>query len=263
METCRALRQLHRRSMNLHLVPPMVSGEDSFHDVPGTGEEISDPKHIRQQRKPAHSSTARNPTLARITIQNSSKPSQIALVKPATRRKKSFSASELSTVSSKTSPKATSPARPSRPPPLFSGSRAAPSTQRSQPPSGKSTARSKHHHPSNTTTRLSQTRLPTVNLRPSPDAGPTAQSPPASAVLAPETLRRRAPVPTYYSVASDGTKIGEIPLEKWAEKFDFEAMAAMNREAEVNGWPLVPLASEQNKKKPRTGLLRVFRRKDR
>nr|POE92439.1 hypothetical protein CFP56_69686 [Quercus suber] len=257
METCRALRELHRRSMYMHLPPAIESRAALYHDMPATPEEKPISKHRRREPKPAHSPTiASGPTLARITIQNSSKPSQIALVKPAARRKKSSSTSSLSKTSSKT----TLVACPSPPPPPEP--RKAPATQHSRVAPEKPTVRRKQSQPISTFPDPPQTRVPARHPQRSPDPPRVAPNLPAASTTMQESFRRRAHVPTYYSIASNGTKIGEIPLEKWAEKFDFEAMAAMNREAELNGWPLVP-AGPDEKKKSRGGFFYVFRRKER
>jgi len=79
-----------------------------------------------------------------------------------------------------------------------------------------------------------------------------------------EPRNRRKDTPTYYSIASDSTKLGEIPLHKWAVPFDFDAMSLMNKEAELNGWPVCPLDGEEEdgRKKRRFGLLRIFRKKE-
>ncbi|KAJ9620941.1 hypothetical protein H2203_007527 [Taxawa tesnikishii (nom. ined.)] len=70
--------------------------------------------------------------------------------------------------------------------------------------------------------------------------------------------RRALPTPTFYSVASTGTKLGEIPMHKWAVPFDFEEMERLNLEAEINGWPL-PV--DPQGKKPRFGFLKMFKKK--
>ena len=62
-------------------------------------------------------------------------------------------------------------------------------------------------------------------------------------------------------MASDTTKIGEIPLHKWAVPYDFEQMSILNREAERNGWPLNQLDESQVNRKKKFGLFRLFGRK--
>ena len=66
-----------------------------------------------------------------------------------------------------------------------------------------------------------------------------------------------------YSFASDSTKLGEIPLHKWNEPFDFDAMERLNKEAALHGWlptPPVPEPAGRRKgfwnlfKKGNTGL---------
>ncbi|KAL9065390.1 MAG: hypothetical protein Q9157_007486 [Trypethelium eluteriae] len=43
-----------------------------------------------------------------------------------------------------------------------------------------------------------------------------------------------------YSIATDSTKLGEIPMHKWSEPYDFEAMDRMNKEAALWGWVPAP-----------------------
>lgn len=56
--------------------------------------------------------------------------------------------------------------------------------------------------------------------------------------------------------------MGEIPMHKWHDPWNFEAMAARNREAEEQGWPFREsdeVGAEVKKK--RGGLFRMLRRK--
>jgi hypothetical protein len=55
----------------------------------------------------------------------------------------------------------------------------------------------------------------------------------------PPRRRREQPTPSVYTFASDSTKVGEIPMARWAEPFDFEAMARLNAEAALRP-PLNP-----------------------
>lgn len=73
-------------------------------------------------------------------------------------------------------------------------------------------------------------------------------------------LRSRKPTPTYYSAETTSTKIGEIPMCKWAEPYDFEAMSMLNAQAAASGWPIADLDSVQAKRK-KGGLFRLFRKK--
>lgn len=86
-------------------------------------------------------------------------------------------------------------------------------------------------------------------------AAPDFQAPPTA------TRRRRKPsiTPTMYSIATDSTKLGEIPVHKWAVPYDFERMARLNEEAERYGWPY-PELDEVEEKKGRFAFLRIFRK---
>jgi hypothetical protein len=66
---------------------------------------------------------------------------------------------------------------------------------------------------------------------------------------------------SVYSFASTSTKLGEIPLHKWAEPFDFDAMSVANREAARHGWPAYDIDGSALQR--RQGFLgRLFRRKE-
>lgn len=89
---------------------------------------------------------------------------------------------------------------------------------------------------------------------------PAAQSTPAL------PTRRRKQTPTYYSMASDSTRLGEIPLHKWNRQPDFDVMSLMNREAVEKGWPAGELGAgsevdgDEGRKRG-WGLRRLFGRK--
>ncbi|KAI6833661.1 Glycosylphosphatidylinositol:protein transamidase, GAA1 component [Hortaea werneckii] len=119
----------------------------------------------------------------------------------------------------------------------------------------------------------SQTHLPpptprprtsTKNLKPL-SSSQTHLPPPSSSSPRPRNDRIRAlrdPVPTYYSQLSDQTKLGEIPLERWPEAFDFEGMETANREALARGWPLNRWEGQTEMEgKRRRGFWGLFRRK--
>ncbi|RMZ27391.1 hypothetical protein D0859_08546 [Hortaea werneckii] len=124
----------------------------------------------------------------------------------------------------------------------------------------------------------SQTHLPpptprprtsTKNLKP-PSSSQSHLPPPSSSSSSsssprPRNDRIRAlrdPVPTYYSQLSDQTKLGEIPLERWPEAFDFEGMETANREALARGWPLNRWEGQTEMEgKRRRGFWGLFRRK--
>lgn len=76
-----------------------------------------------------------------------------------------------------------------------------------------------------------------------------------------EPRGRTQPAETYFSIASASTKLGEIPLHKWAQPFDFDAMSLMNKEAEKNGWPVNQLGDGSERTKKGFGIFRLFRKK--
>jgi hypothetical protein len=73
--------------------------------------------------------------------------------------------------------------------------------------------------------------------------------------------RRRAeqPTPSVYTFASDSTKVGEIPMARWAEPFDFEAMARLNAEAALRA-PANPAVAVGGRVVKRRGLFGLFRK---
>lgn len=83
---------------------------------------------------------------------------------------------------------------------------------------------------------------------------------PNTAPLPAFNRRTRKETPTYHSMQTNSTRLGEIPLHKWAEQYDFDAMSRLNREAEKNGWPWSDLDNTQEKKKRGLGIFRLFRR---
>lgn len=79
----------------------------------------------------------------------------------------------------------------------------------------------------------------------------------------PPPPRRRKETPTFYSAASGSTKLGEIPMHKWAEAYDFDAMSLKNREAMAAGWPrLLEEEDAAVEKKKRGRIFRLFRRRE-
>jgi hypothetical protein len=73
--------------------------------------------------------------------------------------------------------------------------------------------------------------------------------------------RQDKATPSYYSFASDSTKLGEVPMRKWNVPFDFAEMDRLNREAEANGWQQQQaLQQQQQNEKGRSRLRRWFGR---
>lgn len=106
---------------------------------------------------------------------------------------------------------------------------------------------------------------------PSPQASPTLQPPrqqqarqssqqPSAASPYPHAepvYRRRQDktTPSMYTFASDSTKLGEIPMRKWNQPYDYDAMAKKNCEV-----PLRPWTSEEPTQKPKKGFFGMFRK---
>ena len=66
-----------------------------------------------------------------------------------------------------------------------------------------------------------------------------------------------------YTFASDSTKLGEIPMDKWNVPFDFAAMERANREAALKPVPGVPvgLQGDTEGKGRRRGFWALFKKK--
>lgn len=248
IDTCRALRHLFKRMTQPRPLPMLAERE--HHDA-------SHRRHADSPKRKHKASTShtkvKGPMLARVVVENSSRPSQIAMVKPSERRKKSSStsSSELSKASS----------TPSTPPPEYAPEPSPrPVAVRSNTAPAAPKPRKKHSAANLPAQPLLQNdqrqaarstpRLPTMAELEVPactatlPAGPpnllmpahvnaAAQSTPAL----PDRTRMRKPTPTYYSIASDSTRLGEIPLHKWNAPYDFDQMSVLNREAERKGWP--------------------------
>ncbi|KXS93798.1 hypothetical protein AC579_5050 [Pseudocercospora musae] len=274
-DTCNALRQLYRRMVHQSTSIPRAirstDGDRKQLDAQSRSVALTD----RRSRKPAASpkrTRVRGPMLARVVIADSSEPSEVAMVRPGERKKKR-SSSGISSMAQSCSSLAL-PAPLPTPPPQYTA--VAPSI------------RPQHHRPS---TRLekhlpqqktSSTDVGTMPGRSRPDALRATRSTPRlehivqeysdqlPAIPATVPLPSVKPIeprrrlhkttPTMYSIASDSTKLGEIPLHKWSEPVDFDAMSLVNKEAMMNGWPVLDGDLTEQRKK-RGGLLRLFRRK--
>lgn len=238
----------------------------------------------RKKNKPSQSRLKiRGPTLAQIVIQDSSKPPQIAMVRPGERKKK------VRSPTGSTSSKARQDSGPSSPPPAYAvpqqnirpGMDSAKTASDLRKPGCKQSTpnvasgrrappdHEKALRASKSTPRLQVTTpfVPFESLPPMPpipDTAPLASAvaPPLSAAASTPVLvpRRRKPTPTYYSIATDSTKLGEIPLHKWTQPYDFDRMELLNREAYRNGWPNEP-GNDLEGRKRRVGFWGLFRRR--
>ncbi len=269
VDTCRTLRHLFqrlsqpRRPQAITDNPPRSSDDRTR----ARQRRSEDPKQDRtRQVKPTK---VRGPMIAQVVIENSKEPSQIAMVRPGERRKKSSSgSSSLSKTSSESSSALSTPLL--TPPPEYAAFAAAPAlpqwTQKAPAPP-------KPRRKQSAANMEDLRKTPAVDVRRAARSTPRLEStlPPAfepmppmpnmAALSSADLLsRRRKPTPTYYSVASDQTKIGEIPLHKWAEPYDFDQMSVLNREAYNKGWPVNQLTSGNDQKK-KFGFGRLFGRK--
>ncbi|KAK4556359.1 hypothetical protein LTR86_006503 [Recurvomyces mirabilis] len=268
-ETCHALRLLFERLAHprLPLAHPRLALPANAE--PLTGRNVDAEKTRKRRRAPSAHTKVNGPMLARVVIANSSKPSQIAMVKPGERRSKAnkqksktSSAAALSVASlPSTSPppylamdeKPPMPARPTHQRAHTAPEEVMRTHQEGRAFQSATTRRSEPYQPPASDPATDHNHQ-CSDVRRRPVASHSAVGLPAA------VPRRRKQTPTYYSIASDRTKLGEIPMEKWPEAFDFEAMSLMNRQAEVNGWPVNQVGSEVRKK--RFGLMRLFRRKE-
>jgi hypothetical protein len=238
-QTIGVLRQLYQRLLSkqvVHALPSASSSKESTKAKTKKSSHHASPKHTK----------IRHPTLARVLIENSSVPSQIALVRPSENNRKHRSRSHSRTSSEPTQPHfrfspaasvpnlSTSPPPP--PPPYF--------PSEPLPLQEKHTAKQPRHHRSGVSLNKPRAQLkhkPSTPL-PSPlrnDHIPPASHPPHSTL--PTNLHdKRLRPETFYSIASartGSTKLGEIPMHKWAESWDYEAAEEANQKALASGWP--------------------------
>ncbi|KAK3618274.1 hypothetical protein LTR56_024763 [Elasticomyces elasticus] len=242
LDTCCALRQLFLRMTQLRTAQVAKSS------LALQPRELSDPNDESKRRRKHR--RIQGPVLARVVIADSSKPSQIAMVKPGERKRKPAS-SEASHNNSK-----------------------APSAEQTTASVGRLTGRccdnslvitnpyQQPHHvlkasPQEITKSADVAKASKVQLH---SSSPDGCAPPVAYRIKPplETSdhRRRKATPTYYSIASDGTKLGEIPLHKWQVPFDFDEMSITNKQAELDSYPGCRPGHVDGKKR-RFGFLRL------
>lgn len=269
MDTCRTLRHLFKRMTQ---VRPRLSITERPH-VERNGRADGNDSNLSSNRRRRNVSQeptrVRAPMIARVVIADSTKPSQIAMVKPGERRKKSTSSSSgsssLSKAPSDSSTAATTPL-PTPPPTYTPLDLPRPVPHRSQttpdvpkPRRKQSTGNvAAQHHSRDENVRRAARSTPQLEytlpqeleaIPPMPNTAPLprARSP---------STRRREPASMYYSIVSDSTKMGEIPMHKWSTPYDFDKMSTLNRQAYENGWPQNQLGGGKQKK--RFGFSRLF-----
>lgn len=219
-------------------IPPPVSRARSDKMKPMK----SLPKHTKKRR----------PVLARVMIENSSVPSQIAMVRPSETRKQSStthsrSSSALPKSHSESAPAASTLELSTLPPPYFPSDplpkqpallpSKPPRHEHSSNPLLKSRTASKHDLPIPLpfagSSPLGDLMYSKANLTSMPSRSNIRES----ADPKPQRLRPD----TFYSIGSartGSTKLGEIPIQKWAEPWDYEAAERANEEALADGWPI-------------------------
>lgn len=251
MQTIGVLRQLYQRLTSRRIPTTFSRAPDS------------ETKTKRPSIRPSTKHTRkRRPTLARVMIENSSVPSQIAMVRPSENRKQrstthSRSSSEAPKSHSQSTPAPSTLELPMLPPPYFPSDpppvQAAPIA--SKPP--------RHQHSS---ASLSKSRPMPPRVIPKHETfttllykdTPSPANPAASTLKLkssasrPDLQKARLRPNTLYSVDSartGSTKLGEIPMHKWAEPWDYEAAEKANVEELAGGWPVVSSKEIQAPKK--------------
>ncbi|QIX00147.1 hypothetical protein AMS68_005664 [Peltaster fructicola] len=192
----------------------------------------------------------RGPTIARVTVEDSSKRSQLAVVKPKKKSPSSSTSNLTKTASRSSSTTAVSSSVFRRPP---------------QQRANSSSALPKEARTTRPTQRAQMSKSsPDLPLPVQPKHDQPQPLPPVPAVpRLPLNNTRRRDTPTMYSIATDSTKLGEIPLHRWAVPYDFDTMSTLNREAMQSGWPLTDLDGKAVfKPKRRFGFFRLFKRKE-
>lgn len=236
-ETCRALRQLYRRlTQNTSRVAHGIRN-------PGHADDTRRSSSLTRRRR-------RGPVLARVVIADSSKPSRVAIIRPGEREKHKRSNAPSPTTPPTARSSESVPTRRSTPPLTFRQNGSSAMVARSERRSYDLTA-----HPSNAplAKRSAQKSGSLASLLLTPKAEDVA----AEGIV--QSRRFNKPTPTYCSEASHMTKLGEIPLHKWIEPVDFDAMSRLNKEAMRNGWPFCEM-NDAGPKKSRRGIFKLFRR---
>lgn len=239
VQTIGVLRQLYQRMLSKQVPEALPSARSSKEKERQKAKKSS---HHASQKHPK----IRHPTLARVLIENSSVPSQIALVRPSENNKRHRSrshsrpSSEPPQLHLKPSPAASVPnlsTSPPPPPPYF------PSDP--LPLQEHNSAKQPRHHRSGTSLHKPRTQLTHKPSTPLPSPLRNDQLPPAIHPVHPtpptNVHDKRLRPETFYSIASartGSTKLGEIPMHKWAEPWDHEAAEEANQKALASGWPV-------------------------
>lgn len=222
-------------------IPPIVSRTHS-----------DKPKSKKQDHRTSNKfAKTRRPTLARVMIENSSIPSQIAMIRPSETRKQrstthSRSSSEAPKPKHGSTPAMSTPDLPTQPPPYFPSDPLPKHTAMipNKPPRHKQSSTSllkprtlPKHDPSMPTPFDGLTPLGGLMYSKADLTSPISR--PNFHNLARSKSQRLRP-DTFYSIGSartGSTKLGEIPMQKWAEPWNYEAAEKANEEALASGWP--------------------------
>nr|OQO17432.1 hypothetical protein B0A51_17031 [Rachicladosporium sp. CCFEE 5018] len=267
-QTVGVLRGLYQRMLSRR--SPRLSLTDGTHarNNEARRDDVAARKHTK----------IRGPTLARVVVQDSKRPAQLAIVRPTEGRKKSDSrqhsksrsTSDLGSALSRATTAVATDSQLSLLPPLPSphveGSTEKPRHRRAATaPAPQKPSQYPSHSPDlpsyrpTDALRLSKStpRLPRAPLSPPPL--PQELSRPSHPQTQSDQYRRRKETPTFYSSNSGSTKLGEIPMHKWPVPYDWDAMSLMNKEAMASGWPQVDDGAARKK---RGGFLGMFRRRE-
>lgn len=237
MQTIGVLRQLYQRLMAKCIPFKALRTLDNKPKSKKPSRRAST-KHVKK----------RHPILARVLIENSSIPSQIAMVRPSETRK------QRSTTHSRSSsepPKSHAELTPSPsaldllplPPPYFPSE----NYPGQEPPIPNKPPRHQFSSYSllKARTMPKRKRDPPRTSPPRDTSSPVnlgfSTTRPTSPASQPDLCKPRPLRPnTLYSIGSartGSTKLGEIPMHKWAEPWDTEAAEKANLEALAGGWP--------------------------
>lgn len=227
------MERLHGRLAGaaLHAQPRTRGSKQEKHIKQG----VQHAKHARETRV-----ADRSPDLplgiAKVTVNTSQ--TQLAWARPIKKKKGSTTRSKSSSTSSLPSSVPTTPLPAYSPPPVaYSTPQLVPQVSAQQPPP--------QWHPAQTQPSL-QPRV-------------ARQSP---GVAAPISARRQDKVtPSFYSFATDSTKLGEIPMRKWTTPFNQAEADRLNAIALATGWrPPPPPATLEQQQKGGSRFMRLFRK---
>lgn len=208
--------------------------------------------HTVQRGCASASPKIRGPTIAQVTIEDSAKRPQLAVVKPSANSSSSSrkklangyqsqsyrpSAASSSTTLVQSSSQLTASSK--RVPHVRSTDRLASHSRLRKQVSTSAVAQLPRQQ--NQRTVPPSRSQPNLLVNHSPVAIPPI---PAATTRLRQPMSPKRSSPTLYSIATDSTKLGEIPVHKRTRPYDFEAMSMLNRDAIENGWPVRDLDGE-------------------